>query len=122
MSVTCSLDSITHDLSIVNGNVVYVTGVEEVKQRVLVTLLHHYNEYFLNTPGGVPWYELILGSKNIQQSNAILRHIILSVPGVVSIVNFQTSLVNRALSLLVTIEAQSVVGTEVVQISLNTGN
>lgn len=122
MSVTAALGASTHDLSIIDGNIVYVTGADEVKQRVLVTLLHHYNEYFLNTSGGVPWYELILGSKHVAQAESILRQIILSVPGVVSIVNFNSSLSNRAFSIVVTLEVETVVGTEITTVTLNQGN
>ena len=88
MAFTWALDDATYDLSISKGKLVQVSGADEVKQRILVTLWHYWREYFLNVPGGVPWYELILGSKDKRLVESLLRKIIFDVPGVVSIVRF----------------------------------
>ena len=77
------------DLVISSGTLSVVTGSEEVRQRVLIALRHYWQEYFLNVPAGLPWYEFILGSKDKQTVDALLRAAILAVPGVDSIVNFQ---------------------------------
>lgn len=106
MSFTWGLGSLSHDLSIVDGKLVTVTGTAEVAQRVLVTLQHHWQEYFLNVPAGVPWYELILGSKDQYQVEAILRQIILGVPGVESIVRFETVFTGRNMSMTVKLGVQ----------------
>lgn len=89
------------DLSIRNGRLQTVAGAEEVKQRVLVAYRHYWEEYFLNVPDGVPWYEVILGSKDLRTAELILRRQGLEVPGVVSIVSFQLDFNNatRALNI-----------------------
>ena len=85
MSFTWKLNS-RHDLSINRrGQLETVYGEEEVKQRILVSLRHFYQEYFLNVPNGVPWYESILGSKNKKAAESIIRRKILEVPNVVGI-------------------------------------
>lgn len=107
MSYTWELSYTNNDLTIVRGKFPVVYGAAEVAQRVLVTLQHYWQEYFLNVPGGVPWYELILGSKDIRQPEAILRQIVLGVPGVNGIVDFKVTFANRALSISLKVEAQN---------------
>jgi len=88
MPFTWKLSS-KHDLSIVGGKLSIATSRDEIKQRVIVTLWHHWEEYFLNVPAGVPWYELILGSRDRAMVEAIIRQTILSVPGVLGVLRLQ---------------------------------
>jgi hypothetical protein len=107
MSYTFALDSLTtNDMRIVGGKLLRVSGSQEVSQRVLVSLLHFYGEYFLNVPGGVPWYELILGGKDVKLAEMLLRQAVLNVPGVNGIVSFTTSYVKRNLSVTMLLEVQ----------------
>ena len=120
MAFTWALDTLVYDLSIKNGVLKTVSGADEVQQRILVTLWHYWEEYFLNVPAGVPWYELILGSKNQKMVEALLRYEILSVPGVVSILQFQTQApagTGRDFAIFIMVE---VVGGQVVQTSIST--
>lgn len=105
MSFTWGLDPSTNDLVINrSGKLVQVYGAEEVKQRIIVTLLHHWQEYFLNVLAGVPWYEVILGSKDKKLVDALIRKTVLDVPGVLSIVNYGSSLVSRQLDIGMVVE------------------
>lgn len=108
MSMTWKLDDSTNDLTIQNGSLVLTNGADEIKQRILVTLRHEYGEYFLNTDDGVPWYEGLLGSSDRVVAESILRFVILSVPGVVSIIGMSTSFVNRSLSFSCQVEVQTI--------------
>jgi hypothetical protein len=92
MTMTWELDSTKHDLMIVGGKLKIISGADEVRQRILIALWHYWEEYFLNVPAGVPWYELILGSKNKKTVEALLRKAVLDVPGVISIMQFQMQL------------------------------
>lgn len=104
MSFTWKL-SILNDLNILSSGIFQVVSkVEEVTQRILVTLGHNWQEYFMNVPAGVPWYEIILGSKDTNQAENILRSIILEVPGVVSISSFAAQLEGREFSIQVSVE------------------
>lgn len=90
MSYTLKLDPFTHDLTInSSGAINRIAGAEEVRQRVKVALYHHWQEYFLNVPNGVPWYDELLGLKGGRAtlSNSI-RKKILETPGVIRIIDF----------------------------------
>jgi hypothetical protein len=95
MAFTWSVLS-NHDLSIRSGSLVIAAQAEEVRQRVLITLLHHWQEYFLNVPAGLPWYEFILGNKDHKLVGQLLRKTILKVPGVYSVINFQLDFTNAS--------------------------
>jgi hypothetical protein len=106
MSWELQLSAIDHDLVIRDGTFRLVNGAQEVAQRVKVSLLHWRGEYFLNRLNGVPW-KSILGSKMSDSSlSNILRQKILLVPGVLRIVEFSLSKVNRSYSVDVSIYVQ----------------
>jgi hypothetical protein len=58
---------------------------------------------------GVPWYELILGGKDIKLTESILRQAVLNVPGVLGVLKFSTGFAKRNLSIamLVSVEGTS---------------
>jgi len=90
MAFTWGIDLSHFDLVIgTDGKLLTVYGAEEVRQRILVTLQHHWQEYFRNVPAGIPWYDYILGSKNKQIVEALLRRAILDVPDVFSILSLK---------------------------------
>jgi len=90
MTMTWSLqEGSAHDLSIKGGTLSKVDGAEEVMQRILITLQHHWQEYFLNVQAGLPWDELILGSKNKAMVESLIRRAVLGVPNVSSIISLQ---------------------------------
>lgn len=93
MTWTLKLDSRKRDLIInSDGKFERITGSNEVVQRIDVALNHYIEEYFINIPNGVPWYEEILGAKGgSSKISNILRTKILSVPGVVQIVSFRVN-------------------------------
>ena len=99
MAFTWYLDKDTNDLVIDdNGGLLRVASGNEVLQRVKVSLLHHWQEYFLNMPGGVPWFQSILGKRDLKLAELIIREAILSVPGVLAITRFKVYFANRELS------------------------
>jgi hypothetical protein len=120
MAFTWFLNS-RHDLSIVGGKFRTVYREEEIKQRILVSLLHYWGEYFLNTQDGVPWYEVILGSKNRKNVELILRRAILEVPGVIGIIEFKvlsSDTIPRGLDIYVDAEVESSTGTTVMSLNI----
>lgn len=104
-TMTLALGSASNDLVLNKHGQQYVHGPDEVGQRVKVTLNHFYGEYFLNLPGGVPWYEVILGGKNVPLAETLIRQAILSTPGVISILSFKMSFEQRQLKVEVVIYA-----------------
>lgn len=121
MTMTFRLTDASHDLTIVGGSLAKVTGAEEVRQRVLVALFHEWQEYFMNELSGVPWQEIILGSKDLRIIETILRWAILQVPGVVSILVLESTFAARQLQIYATIEVEGESGNETINISLLKG-
>lgn len=104
MAMTWMLES--DDLQVSGGKLRLATGVEEIKQRIIVTLRHYWQEYFLNVPAGVPWYEVILGSKDRKLVEAILRRAVLDVPGVVGVINIRTTNTQRTFTVYIDVETE----------------
>ena len=97
---------LNNDLVIENGQFTTINGADEVAQRISITLGHEYNEYFLNYPGGIPWYSAILGSKDRDTVLLILRKAILDVPGVVSVLDVQLTQTGRSVAISAKAEVQ----------------
>lgn len=82
----------------------FVTGQDEIVQRVLIRLWRHLGEWFLNTSAGLPWYqgpspyiagELsrktgILGTRNFRYADNWIRNEIAETKGVKRVIDFNT--------------------------------
>ncbi len=91
MTFTFAINDKYNDIIIgKKGKLAKVVGAEEARQRVIIALRHYWEEYFLNVPTGMPWYELILGSKDTQQAELLIRDTVLRVPGVISVVDINS--------------------------------
>jgi len=108
VSFTLLLNTATHDLSIVNGRFALISGVDEINQRINVTLRHLQGEYFLDIQDGTPWYTDLLGSKSaIAEVNLVLRSRVLSVPGVLRINSFEADFDNTTRAYSITMSVQT---------------
>ena len=99
-SVTNTSTSIPGSYPKINFN--YISGTQEVCQRVRILLQHQFSEYFLNRLGGIPYYRnneeqiKLLGSKNSDQIICnILRKKIMNVPGVLQVKSPSISKIGR---------------------------
>jgi len=111
MSFTFNLPTLTHDLSIVNGRFALINGIDEINQRINVTLRHLQGEYFLDIQDGTPWYTDLLGSKSaVAEVNLVLRSRVLSVPGVLRINTFDANFDTSARSYSITMSVQTSAG------------
>lgn len=106
------------DLTIENGRLVMVKGSDEVAQRIEVTLKHEFGEYFLNFPGGVPWYQSILGSKDKETALLLIRTSILNVPGVISVLDVNLTSSGRAVTISAQAEVQDGNKTKVTNVNV----
>lgn len=82
----------------------YVTGQDEIVQRVQTRLYRHLGEWFVNTSAGLPWHagpseimagELteataIMGTRNFRYADIWIRNEIAETDGVIQIVDFNT--------------------------------
>lgn len=94
------IDQTTGDLT--SG---YATGQDEIIQRVITRVTRLLGEWWVNTSVGVPWYEgpsdliagqltqdnAILGSKDLDRVDLLLRNEISETEGVIRIVEFKPS-------------------------------
>lgn len=80
------------DLQIVNGDLVWVTGKDAIKQNILQRLNTYAGEWFLDVTAGLPYFDQIL-VKNPDQGaiEALIQNEILNTPGVVALVTFSVS-------------------------------
>jgi hypothetical protein len=134
MSITWAVNPETGDLFINgSGTLQTVFGEQEVKQRILIALRHMYGEYFLDIPGGIPWYSGVtangqsfiglLGTKNQSLVETIIRMTILNVPNVLSIASLQiTQNAKRNWSLAAQIEVQGQNGPSIISIVTEIGS
>lgn len=79
----------SHDLRIINGDLVIVEGAERVRQNLEIKLKLFRGEWFLDTEFGTPYLQSILG-KQITLSGAIaaIRESIMEVADVIQITEF----------------------------------
>ena len=117
MTMTWAVSPLNNDVFINRHGVMQmVYGAEEVRQRIGIALRHYWKEDFLNVPAGVPWYELILGSKDLSMTEALLRKTILEVPNVLSILNFQINMTGRAVTVDSQVEVSGINGPQVIDV------
>lgn len=70
-----------------------VTGVDEIIQRLVTRLNRELGEWFLNTSVGLPWYQDgngLLGSRDKQNLNLLIRRETLQTAGINRIVKFNS--------------------------------
>lgn len=103
-----------------DGQIQTVYGTEEVRQRIIVTLNHFWAEYFLATDHGMPWYEIMLGSKDYSMVESLIKRAVLGVPGVISImstaVSNPTGSNNRQFAISIRAEVEGILAPNIVDI------
>lgn len=89
MSLDLKLDVVTHDLLVVNYDLVITDDIQQLMQNLKIRLLFFLGEWFLDITRGVPYYEEIL-IKNPNQSRveSILKQQILNTKNVKEMLEF----------------------------------
>lgn len=87
--IDLGLDNLTHDLQIVDNDLVLLDGAERVRQHLKIKLKLWTGEWFMDTEFGTPYLTDILG-KQISLAGAVaaLKASILAVDGVNAITRF----------------------------------
>ncbi len=99
---TLKMNADNRDLDLSSGNLILVTGILEVRQKIITRLRFFLGEWFLDTRLGFPYFERVLGVKaTLVEAEQLFRQVILSTPGVIEVLSFTTSFdnVSRAYSL-----------------------
>lgn len=77
------------DLELVNGDFVFVDGVEELRQAILSRFRFFLGEWFLDLREGVPYYrDVLVKNPDVNLVRSVFRQVLASTPGVLSILRF----------------------------------
>jgi hypothetical protein len=106
-----ALSEASHDLLIVNGDLMLIDDAERIAQQIKITLKFFLCEWFLDTSKGVPYLEYVLvKNPNMNHIRAIFREKILDVPGVTGLSKIELSHDRKARALSVNYEAETTTG------------
>lgn len=111
MAIDLKLDS-SHDLAIENFDLVLVSGVDQVIQKIGIRLKFFLGEWFLDISVGLPYYSNVLKKDfDVGLLESSFKAQILGTPGVDSLSEFDLSL-QETRTLIVTFKA-TILGEEV---------
>lgn len=104
------------DLLMVNGDFVLTSdadrrGTNPIQNSLIQRLRTLAGEYFLNTSIGLPYYGELFGQKQVSSSfEAALQNVILSTPGVISLLTWNVQTIAAKRLLMVSFRAQTTAG------------
>lgn len=103
-----ALSTETHDLVIIDGDILLISHAERVAQQIKIKLKFFLGEWFLDTRGGIPYIELILvKNPNLTHVRSIFRQQISSVDDVISVNSLNLYLNSQKRELAVNFEAET---------------
>lgn len=90
------INQTTKDLAFVDDDLQLVTGVEEIRQRVLIRLRFFFQEWVLNRNAGTKWYELVF-RKGVDKFaiDQHLRKVVTDTEGIKKILSWTSEIVGR---------------------------
>ncbi len=93
------------------GKLVVITGLDEIAQKIAISLQLVLGEWFLNLNEGIPYFERIfIKNPNPGTITSIFRRAILAVPGVRSVPTLTVDFTSATRALAVTCVATSITG------------
>jgi hypothetical protein len=115
MSIDLLVNNLAWDLSVKGRKLQTVSKSEQVAQSVGIRLQRQLGEWFLNTTVGIPWYGAggILGSKNQNNAELLIRQEILGTPQVLSMPSFGASWNATSRTLSVGVQVKTTYGQNV---------
>lgn len=100
-----------NDIEFANNTISFVTGGDEIVQRVKQRLNTFKREWFLDLAIGIPYFEQILiKNPNADVVAAIIKREILDTPGIVEILEYSQTVDVQTRRLIVTYTARGDVG------------
>ena len=80
-----------HDLDITNYDLSIVSEIDRVVQKLKIRLLFFYQEWYLDTAIGIPYYdEILIKNPDIGNVEAIIINEILDTPDVLELLSFDS--------------------------------
>jgi len=109
--IDIALDKVTHDLVLIDNDLVMLDGAERVRQHLAIKLKLWVGEWFMDTEFGTPYLSDILGKQiSLAGSVAALKKSISEVDGVQSITRFEFDFNRSARNLDVNFDVQTPYG------------
>jgi hypothetical protein len=109
--IDIALDKLTHDLVLIDNDLVLLDGAERVRQHLAIKLKLWVGEWFMDTEFGTPYLSDILGKQvSLAGSVAALKKSISEVDGVQSITRFEFDFNRSARNLDVNFDVQTPYG------------
>ena len=106
-----------HDLVLTGtGDLSLTSGVAAIEQAIKQALLSCQLSWFIETSYGLPYYDELLGFKNSGITPAFeseIQNVILSVPGVIGLLDWSAAFTRTSRTLAIVFSAQVVGGTVV---------
>ena len=99
------------DLLITGNDLSLTTGIDAVKQHLSQRLKTFYQECFLDTSAGIPYFQQILiKNANPQVIDSIFKRVIINTPGVTQLLEFSLEFQRTTRELFLSFRAQSTDG------------
>lgn len=113
------LESASHDLEIVNGDIkIFDTAELATVQKLKIRLLSYRGEWFRDISTGVPYLQAILGKRNTKlTADTVIKNEIITTDNIASITSY-TSSINSERKLSITFSAIMTSGGSIENISL----
>jgi len=109
--IDIALDKLTHDLVLIDNDLVMLDGAERVRQHLDIKLKLWAGEWFMDTEFGTPYLSNILGKQvSLAGSVAALKKSISDVDGVQSITRFEFDFNRSSRNLDVNFDVQTPYG------------
>ncbi len=108
-----------NDIAIENNDIVFITSIDEVRQRLLENLNTFKGEWFLDLEMGIPYYQDI-SKKNIDLNviESVFKDAILDSPGVLELLDFSLDIDNSSRQLDVNFTARASEGEIVINLPI----
>lgn len=104
------LDKNTHDLTI-NTDLQMISGIDETLQRIKISLLFIYGEWYLDTTLGVDWFgTAFIKAPNPNFIDNMILTTIADDPDITNIIEFKTTISKTQRKLFVSFKANTIYG------------
>ena len=98
----------TEDMALENGDIVFVTKADAVKQSVRQRLKMFMGEWFLDLDSGVPYYQdVLVKNPNPTLIEGIFKNEILATPGILELLTFSLDYDNATRKLTIAFTARA---------------
>jgi hypothetical protein len=109
--IDIKLDDVTHDLQVIQYDLVLVSGVDQIRQAIKMRLLTIFSEWFLDTREGLRYFDLICTKNpNLALVDSIMKTVIVDTIGVNELMSYSSILDKALRKFSVTFQVNTIYG------------